>query len=522
MDATLRKMMARLTAFWKNAGKGVKALIICGIAGVILLTVIFSSVINTTKYTQLFSGLSDSESGQIVTQLKSMSVKYRLDGSTIYVDSSKADETRMELAEAGYPQTALTYSTYMSGNSWAETDSDKQQLELYQLQDRLQQTIDTIPGVTGSVVTIVDNQNDTYVLDTDKVPATASVKLNLGPGLTVSQKQVNGIVQLVSHSVPDLSKDNVTVLDSDGTQLNESGGDVSGDTSDQLSLKNSIENEIKQKVLAVLTPVFGSGNVQVAAGATLDFSQKTTDTTTYTSPNSSTPGVGVPSSQSTATTVSGGTGGTGGTAGVNGGQPTYSTSSATSSGGAVTQTSQQSNYLYNTVNQQIQSQGGTMTGLTIAVLLNNKSQSAAGVSTQNVQQTVAYAVGLTSTTGISVQLIPFMATPASIPAKTAASPISLMMVEISAGVLLLALIFFVFLMVFSRGRKRSARLAVAQADIPQSIQGANIDFKPSPGRSIEQSIEEASSKNIVKNQIADFTDGKPELVAQLLKNWLKD
>jgi flagellar M-ring protein FliF len=449
-----------------------------------------------------------------------MGVKYKISASTIYVDSTKVDETRMQLAESGYPQSTLTYSIYNSGSTWAETDSDKKQKVLYQLQDRLEETINTIQGVTGSVVTIVDNQNDTYVLDTDKVKATASVKLNLTPGVSLGKAQVSGIVQLVASSVPDLSKDDVTVLDSDGTQLNQPS-DGSGDTSTQLALKSTIENEIKQKVLTVLNPVFGSGNVQVAAGATLDFDQTTTQRNTYSSPSGSVSGAGLPNSQSTATTVSGGTGAASGVAGVNDGQttPTYSTSSS-SSGGTVTQQNQQTSYLYDTVNQQIQSQGGKMTSLTIAVLLNNKSQSSASVNTKDVTQTVAYSVGLLDTTGISVQLIPFLTpTVTKTPTKTA-PVVTTAMIEITALVLIVLIALFVFLMLMARGKKRKVAVAQADAEIANVIPQQQTPSS-SHLRSIEDTIEN-SDKNVIKKQIEDFADDKPELVAQLLKNWLKD
>jgi flagellar M-ring protein FliF len=527
MDVTLKKLVAKLAAFWGKISRITKIMIIGGVAAAILIVVILNATMNTTQYTQLFNGLSDSESGAVVTQLKTLGVKYKIEGSTILVDSSKADETRMTLAESGYPQSTLNYNTYTSGSTWADTDGDKKQKVLYQLQDRLEQTINTIPSISSSVVTIVDNQNDTYVLNTDQVTATASVKLNLRPGRTLSQKQINGIVQLVASGVPSLSKDNVTVLDSDGTQLNGNSSGVSGNTTGQLELKNSVENEIKQKVLAVLKPVFGSGNVSVEAGATLDFDQTSTSKTTYTSPNGSSSGVGVPSTQSTGITVSGGTSGASGVAGVNGGETTYTTSSG-STNGNVTQQNQQTSYLYDTEVKKIESQGGTMTGLTIAVLLNNKTQSVANTDTKALSQIVAYAVGLKDTTNISVQLVPFLTpTASSVATKTASTALSPLMIEGSAVILAVALIAVILLMLLSRGKKRKNQalpsLAKGTLDtVLQAEEGGEMSESPLNIKSIEQTIEEAAEKNTIKKQIADFTDDKPELVAQLLKNWLKD
>ena len=528
MGVSLKQWVAKLTAFWGKAGKRTKVLLIGGAACLVILIVVLEVAVNSTSYEMMYSGLSDADAGQVVTQLKSLGVKYRVNGSSIYVDKSKADETRMQLAENGYPQSTLNYSVYLSGTSWAMTDSDKNRMALYQTQNRLQDTIRTIPGVKSCVVTIGQSSDDTYVLASDKVPVTAGVKLNLAGGVTLTRKQVNGIVQMVAHSVSNLSGDNVTVLDSDGNMLNDSGADASGTTSEQLALHNQVENELQRKVLSVLTPVFGSGNVVAAAGATLDFSQKTTSTVTYTSPTSS--ATGLPSSQSVNMTVSGtGTTGAGGVVGTNSGQPTYTTASSSSSGGTVTQTSSQASYLYNTVNQQIQSQGGTLTGLTISVQINSKSQSAANVNVNDIRQSVAYAVGLTDTADISVQMLPFAtAGTASGTAKAPASgqlPVrTLAAAGVGAGVLLIALLTVLAFLHRSRRKREAERLAVAaaQAAAVQPAPSAPGAAKAEPVKSIEETVEELSGGNTVKKQIEDFADKKPELVAQLLRNWLKD
>ena len=520
MDATLKRIIARLNAFWKKLSAKGKVLIIGGSIVAVVLIVLANYLITATKYDLLFTGLSDSEAGKIVTQLKTMGVQYNVNGSSIYVDKSKADETRMNLAESGYPQSTLTYATYMSGTSWAMTDGDKKQLALYQLQDRLQDTIKTIPGVTGVEVNIVADNNSTYVLSSDKTTVTASVKLSLNSALSLTKKQVQGIVLLVSNSVPDLNKDNVTVLDSDGTPLTNNTGDISGASSDQLELQTTVENEIKQKILSLLNPVYGAGNIQVGTTAVLDFSQKTTNTTTYVGSNS---GVGVPSTQSSAVTITGANGTTAsGTAGVNGGLPTYTTSSGTSTTGVVTQSNQETSYLYNTVNQQVQSQGGELKTLTIGVMLNNKNQTVAAANINDIKQTLSNAVG-TPIGNISVQLTSFAVPPkaSSAPIKAGSSVFSLnsFMAYGIAVLIILMLIITILIMLFSRKKAKKAMILSAVAEEQAEIHASERLSVNLP--SIEDTIEN-SSKNAMKKQIENFTDKKPELVAQLLKNWLKD
>ncbi|ADU28072.1 flagellar basal-body MS-ring/collar protein FliF [Ethanoligenens harbinense] len=527
MDAGLKKIAAGLNRFWTGLSAKVRVLLVIVVVGAIVGAVAANMLLTQTQYELIYSGLSDAESGQIVADLQTRGIKYKLDGNSIYVDKSVADQARMELAVDGYPQTTLNYSVYESGNNWAMTDKDKQQLALYQIQDRLQSTIQTIPGVKNAIVTITQGNDDTYVLESDKVSPTASVKLTLTPGTTLTQKQVTGIVNIVSHSVSGLSADNVTVADSDGNTLNNTGDDLSGATSDQLALRVQVESEIRQKVLSVLGPVYGAANVQVSPAAILDFTTTTTNTTTYSGPDN---GQGFPSSVSSSITVSGGTGtASGGTVGVNGAQPAYPTSGSQTSSlsGTVTQQNTNTTYLYNQVQQQVQDKGGSIKNLTIGIMLNSANQAIAGLDPTQVQQFVAYAVG-TAPQNVNVQLMRFASSSAvSSGGKGSASgtsglgsPTTLLTIAgigAAAVVLILLLLFFLL-----RGRKRKKALqeeAEAQAEQAQAAQ----PVKPGPPMSAElaQKLDEMPD-NPVKKQIEDFTDSKPELVAQLLRNWLKD
>ncbi|MFT9078430.1 flagellar basal-body MS-ring/collar protein FliF [Ethanoligenens sp.] len=530
MDAGLKKAMARIKGFWSNLSVKARVLLIVVVAGVIVGAVAADMLLTRTQYELIYSGLSDAESGQIVTDLQTRGFKYKIENNDIYVDKSVADQARMELAVDGYPQTTLNYSIYESGNTWAMTDNDKKMLALYQIQNRLQDTIQTIPGVKNAIVTVTQGNDDTYVLSSDQVPVTASVKLTLANGVTLTQKQVTGIVNIVSHSVSKLTADNVTVIDSDGNTLNNADGSLSGATSDQLTLRAQVENEIKQKVLSVLNPVYGSGNIQVSPAATIDFTATTTNTTTYSGPNN---GQGLPSSVSSSVTVSGnGMASSGGTVGVNGAQPNYTTGSQTSDvSGVITQQNNATTFLYNQVQQQVQDKGGSIKNLTIGIILNSANQEIATIDPTQVQQFVAYAVG-TTPNNVNVQLTRFASTSSSAGSGHSSSgsggsvlsnPRNLLIAAAAGvGAVVLILLLIIFL---RRGRKhktamqeeseRLTQQAQAQQQAVESPKAARVPLQ------LNQKLDEMPP-NPVKEQIEEFTDNKPELVAQLLRNWLKD
>lgn len=528
MDAGLKKILGRLKNFWTNLSVKVRILLIVVVVGAIVGIIAANVLLTQTQYELIYSGLSDSESGQIVTDLQTRGFKYKLEGNNIYVDRSVADQARMELAVDGYPQTTLDYSVYESGNTWAMTDNDKKTLALYQIQNRLQDTIKTIPGVKNAIVTITQSNDDTYVLSSDQQPVTASVKLTLDNSTTLTQKQVTGIVNIVSHSVSGLSTDNVTVEDSDGNTLNNTGDSLSGASSDQLALRVQVENEIKQKVLSVLNPVYGAKNIQVSPAAMIDFTTTVTNTTTYSGPNS---GQGLPSSVSSSVTVSGtGTTSAGGTVGVNGAQPNYTTSAQQSTvSGVITQQNGNTTYLYNQVQQQVQDKGGSIKSLTIGIMLNSANQTIAGLDPTQVQQFVAYAVG-TTPGNVNVQLTRFASATSSGNNANASgskntSPLSnpqtlLILAAIGVAVIVLVLLVVFFLL---RRRKNKTAMQLEAEELAEQMEKQKNAEKGPPVPPIELSHKlDEMPPNPVKQQIEEFADNKPELVAQLLRNWLKD
>jgi flagellar M-ring protein FliF len=513
MEDSIKKLAAQLIDFVKSLSTRRKVTIVVGTVGLVFLVSIIVMIINNINYSLLYQGLDPSEAGQIANNLTQMGIPYKVQGTgTILVDSSQVDSVKMKLAEQGYPKSTLTYDTFMKGTSWAMTDSDKQMLALYQTQDRLQDTIKTIPGVKSVEINIALQNQNSYVLSSDKVPTTASVKLNLDIGAELTPQQVSGIVQLVSHSVPDLSASNVTVLNSDGSPLTQENYDTSTNgTTTKIELENKIASQVKTKVLSILESLYGSGNVKVAAGVTLDFSQTlTTKTTTY-STNSATSSAGTSSVTSS---------NTGGVAGVTtGSQYTGNTSSAATT--SSTTSNPQTNNMVDTINQQIQDNGGKVAKLTIAVVIDNKAAITTDVSA--LKNTVAFATGI-DPAGVYVQLVRFAAvptTPVTSP-NTLLSNQNLLLLGGAAILAVFLIVLLIFILARVKGKVKVKKQEVAiekQSTVtpsPLQFNTENMDE-----RDIEEILNDPSATN-TRKQIESFAEKKPELVAQLLRNWLND
>jgi flagellar M-ring protein FliF len=521
MDEKLKKLAQRLAAGWKALDKKKKILITSAAAAVLIVIIVVVSALNTTKYELLCSGLTESEAGQIYSAVSAKSIPVKISGTSIYVEDGMADTVLMQLAEEGLPEGDLTYDIYSSGTNYAETDKDKEVKQLQQTQNRLQDTIETIPGVKQAIVNIAQSDSETYVLETDKTATTASVKLSLKSGTVLTKTQVNGIVQLVAHSVSGLTADNITVADSDGAALN---GDVTAEdeTSEQLVMKNKYEANVKDKLVSMLGQIYGEGNVNVVVNADIDFNSESTVTNSYTSAvaNYITEGGEVTSTGSSVAA---------GAAGVSGAQPAYANTSGSTTNNYTSKSSKTTSMLVGSVQAAIQKVGGRLNKLTVAVILNSNDKAAAATDTEALKQTIANAAG-TSANSISIQQMGFSSV---VPIySSAASAVNGPIINVGTRTLFIiaaaALLFVVLLTLFlvllrQRKKKREQQmeeeLIAAQAE---EAEKENIEKKPViPVKSIEETRAETQS-NTYKKEIEDFADQKPELVAQILKNWLKD
>jgi flagellar M-ring protein FliF len=514
LEDLFKKLATQLLDFAKSLSAKTKVAIIAGTAGLVLVIAIIVMLMNNVSYTLLYQGLDPAEAGQITDALTQLAVPYKIQGTgTIMVDTKQVDTAKMKLAEQGYPKSTLTYDTFMKGTNWAMTDSDKQKLSLYQTQDRLQDTIKTITGVRTVEVNIALQDSNSYVLSSDKAPTTASVKLNLVLGADLTQQQVNGIVQLVSHSVPDLAAANVTVLDSDGSPLTQDNNDTSTNGGNsKVELENKIAAQVKTKVLSILESLYGTGKVKVAAGVILDNSQTLINKTTTISTSSN-------ASSSTTSSATNSAGGTSSTTSTTSG--TTSTASNTSN--------PQTNNMVDTINQQIQDNGGKVSKLTIAVVIDTKAAATADVTA--LKNTVAFATGIDQT-GVYVQLAPFAIIATSVATTPPTSlPISTQnLLLIGAIVLTVLALVAVLLFVLKRGKRNASPNLKAKGKtneitgekqkgaVPAQI---NAKLDELDERSLEEILNDPSASN-TRKQIETFAEKKPELVAQLLRNWLKD
>src|SRR5579875_3392103 len=264
---------ARYKQAWERFSSGFtpgqKAVTAIAAIALIAGLAVLSSTMSSTNYQPLFSGLEPASAAAIVSQLQSSKVPYRLadGGATVLVPAAKVDQERLSLAAAGLPQAGSGAGLSILDKEGITTSQFTQQADYQRaVQDELQSTIDSTQGVSASQVEIVMPSQSAFALGNAETPS-ASVMVDLEPGTTLANGQVEAIAHLVASAVPDLSAGNVTVADNNGDLLY--GPGAGSGPAATLSAAQSYDSAAEASLTSMLDQIVGPGNAEVRVDAVL-------------------------------------------------------------------------------------------------------------------------------------------------------------------------------------------------------------------------------------------------------------
>lgn len=292
-------LLARLPALSKPAEwprtvqLGVAAAVLAVIAVILLWA-------RSPEYRVLFSNLADRDGGAIVTSLTQMNVPYKFsdNGSAILIPASQVHETRLRLAEQGLPRSGDSGFELLDNTRFGASQFTEQVTYQRALEGELSQSIQALHAVQAARVHLAIPRESLFVRD--RQPPTASVLVTLYPGRSLSEPQIAAITWLVSSSVPHMTADRVSVVDQNGRLLTRTGG-AAGDATTHRSFVLDIEQRTTERILTLLTPLVGPGNVRAQVSAQVDFSQREQTSEVY-GPNQQ-PGTAAIRSQQTSVSV---------------------------------------------------------------------------------------------------------------------------------------------------------------------------------------------------------------------------
>jgi flagellar M-ring protein FliF len=107
--------------------------------------------------------------------------------------------------------------------------------------------------------------------------SSASVVLNLKPGAGLDQEKVNALFHLVSKGVPNLTTDNIVIMDQNFNYYDLNNGQNSSPSTSfttQQEIKAQIEQDIRRDVQKMLGTMIGQDKVVVSVTTDIDFTQE--------------------------------------------------------------------------------------------------------------------------------------------------------------------------------------------------------------------------------------------------------
>ena len=506
-------------------------------------------------YRPLYGSLNNLDAANVVQVLDQNLIKYKLDINTgaVLVAADDIHMARLKLAELGIPGKDNTGFELLDQEQPLGTSQFMENTRYHRgLEGELARTITSITSIRKARVHLAIPKRSVFVRDVRK--PTASVFVEVFAGRTVESAQVRAITNLVASSIPELNKEDVTVVDQHGNLLS------TGDENDELLLAGkqhtytqSVEESLIKRVNSILLPVVGNGNFRAEVSADIDFTAVEQAAETF-NPD-------LPAVRSEQTMNEERVGGdiAGGIPGALTNQPPGTTTQVPEQLDPVTgqpiqpepprNSREQAtrNYELDRTISYTRHQMGTVKRLTVAVVVDDKIvKDAEGNETrmpwtenelERLSILVRDAVGFSAVRGDSVNVLnsPFMGTDDSLLFDAAAEEVPwwetwiLPNIKYLSGVLIVLLLVFGLLLPVFRSLTRSGQQLTEQEEARQlaaleaaglgydgmsdetvTLTGGSALMLPGPEQGYEQQL------NAIKGLIAD----DPGRVAQVVKKWI--
>ena len=526
------------------------ALLVAIVAGLFLWS-------RAPDYKVLYSNLSDRDGGAIITALQAANIPYKFSdaGGAILVPAEQVHEMRLRLASQGLPKSGSVGFELMDNQKFGISQFAEQINYQRALEGELERTVESISSVKSARVHLAIPKPSVFVRD--KEAPSASVLVNLYPGRALDEGQVLAITHMVSSAVPDMPVKGVTILDQDGNLLTQPSTGSGLDAS-QLKYRQQIERNTQQRIDAILSPLFGSGNAHSQVSADIDFSHTEQTSENY-GPNGTPQQAAIRSQQSSTATEMSQAAASGVPGALSNQPPQPASAPITAGNGASSVTTtpvsdhkdSTTNYELNKTVQHLEQPMGGIKRLSVAVVVNYlRVVDAKGHATMQpvtadklaqVNQLVKDAMGFDQARGDSVNVVnsPFPADvdpDADLPWWRTPDMIALAkQIATYLGIAAVALFLYFVMVKPALRRAFPPPEPVAAAALPSPDEPVLLDGIPAAERVGAPSVAELesdnellaleSSKHKYERNLEfarNIARQDPKIVATVVKNWVSD
>ncbi len=270
-------MKDRFSGFFRQPAVA-RSLPMLGLLGVVAAAGLAWMALREPPQRDLFRGLPDSDQAAVAEVLDKNAISYNFGNSgAITVSDDDYFKAKMMLASQGLPKSApdgnsMIDSLPMGASRAVEGEKLRSAREM-----DLARTIEAIDSVESARVHLAVEAPSIFLRDRTK--PSASVMLRLANGRTLSDAQVQAIVHLVASSVPELTPDQISVVDQNGNLLSSNSSDGASDR--QIAVQTQIEDRYRRSIVALLTPILGTAKFSTEVHADMNFAERQATRETY-------------------------------------------------------------------------------------------------------------------------------------------------------------------------------------------------------------------------------------------------
>lgn len=534
MNEKVRNTVTKVKEFWSRQSKKSKGIYIGGLALVLIVAVVAVILLNRKEYVTLYEGLETAEAAEIVGLIEDAGYTCTLKtGGTIIVPKGTENQIAMTLAMQKYPKSNLDYSTYTDKVGIFTTESEKREYARIAAEERLSAEISTLSGIRNAVVNLNIPETKNTVINANKKEATASAVIELEPDKKLTSEQVEGITYLIMHEAG-IAQENISLIGGDGVLLvaEDTPADVVAQETKKLKFKTDLENQIRAKIENLLLPAYGEDGFSVAVNMVLNFDSKVSENTTYTPSTTDEKGM---LQHTDAEQASGSTTVNGGVQGVEtNADDTYPTGN-TGDNGNWTENSVSNTYLVNTYKEQIERAGYVIDGLSISVVIYTD------YLPETTRQQLVDAIAKTGTIPpdevadlVAVTNLQKYDPELEAESKGVLFGLTLDQLIILGAILLGLLIILIIVLAAVNSKKKKSRQKFEQTLLEQHAlpEGEPLvenfftlgENAPAPVEipSLLANSDADTKETIIRKELSEFARLSPEIVAQLLRNWMRE
>ena len=486
---------------FRDLGTRQQVVLVGGVVAILATLFIFFSLITSTSWVTVVSGMDPAQAPKVSEQLSSADITNEIiqGGTAIRVPENQQDLARATAASVSGSGSGQVGFELFDKNNLGATDLQQQVQYQRALEGEIGRVVENIDGVASAQVQLVLPEEQMFA-DTSN-PASASLLLQTDRPLDSSQ--VAGVAKLVQGAVPALKAEKITITDQSGNLLWPSSSSSGGATA-KAAAEAMYGQQISVKLQSLITQSLGPDKSQVQVSADLNMNNTSEEEL------KNGPKQGIPLSQNQQDENLDSTGGGGGgAAGTDANIPTYGTGAG--GDGDTTYSNEKNDRTFGvdkTVTRTVVAPG-EVNRLQVAVILD---QGIPAATVNALQQTLAAAAGIDARRGDALSI-----TQVEFAAKAAPSgPGPLVMYGSYLRWIGIALALFGFLFFVRRGLKRREGSEMSLQPAWLSDLEREAPARPAP------SAPTGRGKSDTQQQVEMMTEQNPEQVAAQVRDWLNN